>query len=77
MGTVGAVAIDANGRLASATSTGGKNGKMVGRSSDTSQIGSGGYADDNVGAVSTTGTHLKYSSMYLLIWLPTHLDRFI
>lgn len=58
VGTVGAVAIDANGRVASATSTGGKTGKMVGRSSDTSQIGSGGYADDAVGAVSTTGMYI-------------------
>ncbi|KAL1497460.1 hypothetical protein ABEB36_008427 [Hypothenemus hampei] len=54
-GTVGAVAIDKNGHLAAATSTGGMNGKMVGRSSDTSLIGSGTYADDNIGAVSTTG----------------------
>lgn len=52
---MGAVAVDANGHVASATSTGGINGKMVGRSSDTSQVGSGGYADDFVGAVSTTG----------------------
>lgn len=55
VGTVGAVAVDADGRVASATSTGGINGKMAGRSSDTSQVGSGGYADDTVGAVSTTG----------------------
>lgn len=48
VGTVGAVAIDAKGRLAAATSTGGINGKMVGRSSDTSIIGSGTYADDEV-----------------------------
>ncbi|XP_066246193.1 probable isoaspartyl peptidase/L-asparaginase GA20639 [Euwallacea similis] len=55
VGTVGAVAIDRKGNLAAATSTGGINGKMVGRSSDTSLIGSGTYADDNIGAVSTTG----------------------
>lgn len=55
VGTVGAVAIDKYGNLAAATSTGGINGKMVGRSSDTSLIGSGTYADNNVGAVSTTG----------------------
>jgi beta-aspartyl-peptidase (threonine type) len=55
VGTVGAVAIDSKGRLAAATSTGGINGKMVGRSSDTSIVGSGTYADDEVGAVSTTG----------------------
>ncbi|CAH0563342.1 unnamed protein product [Brassicogethes aeneus] len=55
VGTVGAVAIDSQGRLAAGTSTGGLNGKMVGRSSDTSVIGSGTYADDDLGAVSTTG----------------------
>lgn len=52
---MGAVAIDKNGKLAAATSTGGQFGKMVGRSSDTSLIGCGTYADDNIGAVSTTG----------------------
>lgn len=55
LGTVGAVAIDSNGRLAVATSTGGRADKMVGRSSDTCMIGSGTYADDNIGGVSTTG----------------------
>ncbi|XP_060521354.1 isoaspartyl peptidase/L-asparaginase [Cylas formicarius] len=55
VGTVGAVAIDARGNLAAATSTGGINGKMVGRCSDTSLIGSGTYADNDIGAVSTTG----------------------
>ncbi|VEN54666.1 unnamed protein product [Callosobruchus maculatus] len=55
VGTVGAVAIDANGNLVAGTSTGGTNGKMVGRVSDTSMIGSGTYCDGDVGAVSTTG----------------------
>ncbi|XP_018566156.1 isoaspartyl peptidase/L-asparaginase [Anoplophora glabripennis] len=55
VGTVGAVAIDSKGNLAAATSTGGINGKMVGRSSDTCMIGSGTYADDNTAAISTTG----------------------
>ncbi|XP_050311017.1 isoaspartyl peptidase/L-asparaginase isoform X2 [Anthonomus grandis grandis] len=55
VGTVGAVALDQNGNLAAATSTGGINGKMVGRSSDTCMIGSGTYADNSIGAVSTTG----------------------
>ncbi|KAJ8974889.1 hypothetical protein NQ317_011735 [Molorchus minor] len=55
LGTVGAIAIDSNGRLAAATSTGGRQGKLQGRSSDTCIIGSGTYADDNIGAVSTTG----------------------
>ncbi|KAF5289759.1 hypothetical protein FQA39_LY03676 [Lamprigera yunnana] len=54
VGTVGAIAIDRNGMLVAATSTGGICGKMVGRCSDTSQIGSGTYAN-KYGAVSTTG----------------------
>ncbi|XP_072264609.1 isoaspartyl peptidase/L-asparaginase isoform X2 [Pyxicephalus adspersus] len=54
-GTVGAVAVDSQGNVASATSTGGITNKMVGRVGDTACIGSGGYADNNSGAVSTTG----------------------
>ncbi|XP_077289327.1 putative isoaspartyl peptidase/L-asparaginase GA20639 isoform X1 [Arctopsyche grandis] len=55
VGTVGAVAIDSEGRIAVATSTGGMTGKYVGRIGDTPQIGSGTYADDKIGGVSTTG----------------------
>ncbi|EMP35704.1 L-asparaginase [Chelonia mydas] len=53
--TVGAVAIDCEGNMACATSTGGITNKMVGRVGDTPIIGSGGYADNLVGAVSATG----------------------
>jgi len=53
-GTVGAVAIDASGKLASATSTGGVLGKKVGRVGDTPLFGCGTYADDEI-AVSATG----------------------
>uniref|UniRef100_A0A8C8VJH5 Isoaspartyl peptidase/L-asparaginase n=1 Tax=Pelusios castaneus TaxID=367368 RepID=A0A8C8VJH5_9SAUR len=53
--TVGAVAIDYEGNVACATSTGGITNKMVGRVGDTPLIGSGGYADNLVGAVSATG----------------------
>ncbi|XP_069691696.1 isoaspartyl peptidase/L-asparaginase-like isoform X4 [Periplaneta americana] len=55
VGTVGAVAVDTDGHLAVATSTGGTSGKMVGRVGDTPLPGCGGFADDDVGAVSTTG----------------------
>nr|XP_004656593.1 isoaspartyl peptidase/L-asparaginase [Jaculus jaculus] len=55
MGTVGAVALDCKGNLAYATSTGGIVNKMVGRVGDTPCVGSGGYADNNIGAISTTG----------------------
>ncbi|KAM7408150.1 hypothetical protein PAMA_002032 [Pampus argenteus] len=55
MGTVGAVAVDREGNVACATSTGGILNKMEGRVGDTPCIGCGGYADNHVGAVSTTG----------------------
>jgi len=53
-GTVGACALDAHGRLASATSTGGVFGKLEGRVGDTPLIGSGTWADEYV-AASCTG----------------------
>ncbi len=49
VGTVGAVAIDKNGNIAVATSTGGMTGKIVGRIGDTPLIGCGTYADNNCG----------------------------
>jgi beta-aspartyl-peptidase (threonine type) len=54
-GTVGAVARDAAGRLAAATSTGGMNGKRPGRVGDSPVIGAGCYADNQSCAVSATG----------------------
>lgn len=54
-GTVGAVALDAEGHLASATSTGGIPEKKKGRVGDSPMFGSGGYADDQHGAASATG----------------------
>lgn len=53
-GTVGAVARDAKGKLAAATSTGGTFGKLEGRIGDTPLIGAGTWADEYV-AVSCTG----------------------
>jgi beta-aspartyl-peptidase (threonine type) len=53
--TVGAVARDAGGLCAAATSTGGTVNKRVGRVGDSPIIGAGTYADDEAGAVSTTG----------------------
>ncbi|XP_013106245.2 probable isoaspartyl peptidase/L-asparaginase CG7860 [Stomoxys calcitrans] len=53
--TVGAVAIDAKGNIAVATSTGGITGKLTGRIGDTPLLGCGTYADNHVGGVSTTG----------------------
>jgi L-asparaginase / beta-aspartyl-peptidase len=54
-GTVGAVALDRNGNLAAATSTGGKTGKLPGRVGDTPVIGAGTYANNASCAVSGTG----------------------
>jgi L-asparaginase / beta-aspartyl-peptidase len=54
-GTVGAVALDAAGNLAAATSTGGHTHKMPGRIGDTPVIGAGTYADNRACAVSATG----------------------
>lgn len=53
--TVGAVAIDKDGNLAFGTSTGGISCKRPGRVGDSPIIGAGGYADNEVGAVSCTG----------------------
>jgi beta-aspartyl-peptidase (threonine type) len=55
IGTVGAVAVDAQGRLAAATSTGGMTGKRFQRVGDSPIIGAGTYADDRSCAVSATG----------------------
>ncbi|URW74621.1 isoaspartyl peptidase/L-asparaginase [Sphingomonas donggukensis] len=54
-GTVGAVARDAAGHVAAATSTGGVTGKRWGRVGDSPLIGAGTYADDRACAVSATG----------------------
>ena len=54
-GTVGAVARDAQGRLAAATSTGGMVNQSEGRVGDTPIVGAGTYARDGVVAVSCTG----------------------
>jgi beta-aspartyl-peptidase (threonine type) len=54
-GTVGAVALDIDGNLAAATSTGGLTNKKYGRIGDSSVIGSGTYANNNTCAISCTG----------------------
>src|SRR5665647_1345966 len=56
LGTVGAVALDAQGNLAAATSTGGMTNKRPGRVGDTPVIGAGTYADNRTAAISCTGT---------------------
>lgn len=54
-GTVGAVALDKDGNLAAATSTGGMTNKMPGRIGDTPVIGAGTYVNNQTCAVSCTG----------------------
>jgi beta-aspartyl-peptidase (threonine type) len=53
--TVGAVALDKDGNVAAATSTGGFPLKLPGRIGDSPLIGCGTYADNNAGACSATG----------------------
>ncbi|MEX2589959.1 MAG: isoaspartyl peptidase/L-asparaginase [Chitinophagales bacterium] len=59
LGTVGAVALDKQGNLAAATSTGGMTNKRYGRIGDTPIIGAGTYANNKTCAVSGTG-HGEY-----------------
>ncbi len=54
-GTVGAVALDRDGHLAAATSTGGMTAKLPGRVGDSALIGAGTWALDTTCAVSATG----------------------
>jgi isoaspartyl peptidase/L-asparaginase-like protein (Ntn-hydrolase superfamily) len=63
-GTVGAVALDAQGRLAAATSTGGYADKMPGRVGDSPIVGAGNYADGRV-AVSGTGHGESFMKLVL------------
>lgn len=59
LGTVGAVAVDARGDVAAATSTGGMTNKRWGRIGDAPIIGAGTYANNASCAVSATG-HGEY-----------------
>ncbi|MFC3032371.1 isoaspartyl peptidase/L-asparaginase family protein [Pseudoalteromonas fenneropenaei] len=63
MGTVGAVALDAQGNLAAGTSTGGMTAKRFGRVGDSPVIGAGTFADNHSCAVSATG-HGEYFIRY-------------
>jgi beta-aspartyl-peptidase (threonine type) len=63
-GTVGAVALDGQGRLAAATSTGGYADKMPGRVGDSPIVGAGNYADARV-AVSGTGHGESFMKLVL------------
>lgn len=64
-GTVGAVALDQNGDIAAATSTGGLSGQSPGRISDSAMIGAGTYADNSACAVSCTGAGEEFIRLSL------------
>jgi beta-aspartyl-peptidase (threonine type) len=63
--TVGACALDKDGHVASATSTGGTPRKLPGRVGDSPIVGCGAYADDELGAASATGWGEKIMSVVL------------
>ncbi|MBV8086353.1 MAG: isoaspartyl peptidase/L-asparaginase, partial [Chloroflexi bacterium] len=66
--TVGAVALDQHDNLASATSTGGISGKQPGRVGDSPIIGAGGYAGNESGAISATGSGEAIMRLVLARW---------
>lgn len=66
--TVGAVALDAKGNLAGATSTGGTLNKAPGRVGDSSLIGCGCFADNDTAAASTTGWGEPMMKLVLAKW---------
>jgi len=66
--TVGAVALDRQGDIAAATSTGGTLNKAPGRLGDSSLIGCGCYADNKTAAASTTGWGEPIMKLVLAKW---------
>ncbi len=66
--TVGAVALDRDGNIAAATSTGGTLNKAPGRLGDSSLVGCGCYADNESAAVSTTGWGEPIMKLVLAKW---------
>ncbi|MGA3127429.1 MAG: isoaspartyl peptidase/L-asparaginase [Candidatus Korobacteraceae bacterium] len=70
--TVGAVALDRQGDIAAATSTGGTLNKAPGRVGDSSLIGCGCYADNETAAASTTGWGEPMMKLVLAKWAADH-----
>ena len=66
--TVGAIALDREGNIAAATSTGGTLNKAPGRLGDSSLIGCGCYANNESAAVSTTGWGEPIMKLVLAKW---------
>jgi L-asparaginase / beta-aspartyl-peptidase len=70
--TVGAVALDRQGNIAAATSTGGTLNKAPGRVGDSSLIGCGCYADNETAAASTTGWGEPMMKLVFAKWATDH-----
>src|SRR5271157_3874597 len=73
--TVGAVALDRDGNVAAATSTGGTLNKAPGRVGDSSLIGCGCYADNLSAAVSTTGWGEPMMKLVLSKWTADRVEQ--
>jgi beta-aspartyl-peptidase (threonine type) len=73
--TVGAVALDMEGNIAAATSTGGTLNKAPGRVGDSSLIGCGCYADNLSAAVSTTGWGEPMMKLVLSKWTADRVEQ--
>jgi beta-aspartyl-peptidase (threonine type) len=73
--TVGAVALDGEGNIAAATSTGGTLNKAPGRVGDSSLIGCGCYADNLSAAVSTTGWGEPMMKLVLSKWTADRVEQ--
>ncbi|XP_078313886.1 isoaspartyl peptidase/L-asparaginase-like isoform X2 [Crassostrea virginica] len=72
--TVGAVALDRFGNTAAATSTGGITAKRPGRVGDSPIVGAGAYADNESGAVSTTGHGESITKVCLARQVTHHME---
>ena len=73
--TVGAVALDKNGNVAAGVSTGGAGAMVPGRVGDCPQIGCGMYADNEFGAIATTGTGENIARIVLARQIGFHLEK--
>ena len=73
--TVGAVALDKDGNVAAATSTGGFPLKLPGRIGDSPLIGCGTYADNQAGACSATGVGEVAIRLVLAKTVCSHMER--
>ncbi len=73
--TVGAVALDAQGNISAATSTGGTLNKAPGRVGDSSLIGCGCYADNRSAAVSTTGWGEPMMKLVIAKWAADRVEN--